>query len=259
MNEKPKNKGNLHIQKIGKRGWISLGVGLLGSIAVYSSNFLAFAFHYFTLLVHEAGHTIFDWIFGYPSIPYFDFVFGGGVTISSQRSLELIAIIYIIFGIFLFVYMNNILTAGIIFTLMIVYSIFAFTFLHHVVDSFMGYGTEVIFGVFCLYMSIRKNALIHILEKPVFAFFGFLFLLHNLKVSYFSITPYLFNPKAETIKDFMNISEEYLPIEPRTISLVLFISCFICMIGVYFMHRYSDWIKRALIKIIDRRNISSGG
>jgi len=43
---------------------------------------LSFLLSPLTIIVHEIGHTVVLWLFGFPAIPAFDFANGGGVTLS---------------------------------------------------------------------------------------------------------------------------------------------------------------------------------
>ena len=55
-------------------------IGLVMAIVFTSISFLRFIFHPIIILVHELGHAVAGWLLGYPSIPSFDFVYGGGIT-----------------------------------------------------------------------------------------------------------------------------------------------------------------------------------
>lgn len=57
-----------------------LGFGLGAAILVYALPFTRFVFSALVTLFHELGHAVVGWLFGYPSIPAFDFVYGGGLT-----------------------------------------------------------------------------------------------------------------------------------------------------------------------------------
>ena len=57
-----------------------MGFGLLAAIGVYALPFTRFVFSAIVTLFHEFGHAVAGWLLGYPSIPAFDFVYGGGMT-----------------------------------------------------------------------------------------------------------------------------------------------------------------------------------
>lgn len=57
-----------------------LGFGLVAAIVVYALPFTRFVFSALVTLFHEFGHAVAGWLFGYVSLPAFDFVYGGGLT-----------------------------------------------------------------------------------------------------------------------------------------------------------------------------------
>lgn len=57
-----------------------LGFGLVAAIAVYAIPFTRFVFSAIVTLFHEFGHAVMGWLLGYPSLPAFDLVYGGGLT-----------------------------------------------------------------------------------------------------------------------------------------------------------------------------------
>ena len=83
---------------IPQAGWRSLAIGWVLAMLLLSSGRLTFIFHPFITLVHELGHAACGWLLGYPAIPAFDFVHGGGVTSHFGRLWVLIGGIYGGFG-----------------------------------------------------------------------------------------------------------------------------------------------------------------
>ena len=57
-----------------------LGFGLVAAIVAYAIPFTRFVFSAIVTLFHEFGHAVAGWLLGYPSIPAFDLVYGGGLT-----------------------------------------------------------------------------------------------------------------------------------------------------------------------------------
>ncbi|HEX2062168.1 MAG TPA: hypothetical protein VHK90_15620, partial [Thermoanaerobaculia bacterium] len=66
--------------RIGAAEWKILGFGLGAAILVYAVPFTRFVFSALVTLFHELGHAVMGWLLGYPSLPAFDFVYGGGFT-----------------------------------------------------------------------------------------------------------------------------------------------------------------------------------
>lgn len=57
--------------------WKSLGTGFMIALVALLVPFLGFIFGYLGILVHELGHAVAAWMFGYPAVPAFDFQYGG--------------------------------------------------------------------------------------------------------------------------------------------------------------------------------------
>ena len=66
--------------RIGRSELKILGLGLAGAIVAYAIPFTRFVFSAIITLFHELGHAVAGWLLGYPSLPAFDFVYGGGFT-----------------------------------------------------------------------------------------------------------------------------------------------------------------------------------
>lgn len=73
----------LQIDQAGRRA-VAIGFGL--AVATALLPILQMLIHSMVVLVHELGHAATGWLFGYPSIPAFDFTYGGGVTTHAGRS-----------------------------------------------------------------------------------------------------------------------------------------------------------------------------
>ncbi len=58
-----------------------MGIGLVLALILPRFPFLNFIFTPILTIVHELGHTVASWLFGYPAYPAFDFQYGGGVTV----------------------------------------------------------------------------------------------------------------------------------------------------------------------------------
>ncbi len=75
--------------RIGKSELKIMGFGLLAAIGAYALPFTRFVFSAIVTLFHEFGHAVVGWLLGYPSIPAFDFVYGGGLTHHGQFHLSI--------------------------------------------------------------------------------------------------------------------------------------------------------------------------
>ena len=66
--------------RIGRAEMVVLGSGLAGAVIAYAIPFTRAVFSALITLFHELGHAVAGWILGYPSLPAFDLVYGGGLT-----------------------------------------------------------------------------------------------------------------------------------------------------------------------------------
>ena len=71
----------------------TVAIGAAAALACVAIPFTRVVFHPLATLVHELGHTVANWVFGRPAIPALDFVHGGGLTWSQDRSRVLVALI----------------------------------------------------------------------------------------------------------------------------------------------------------------------
>lgn len=140
---KPIENGVLHIDREAGK---SLAIGLVTAVVILFFPFLSFVFRYLITLVHEIGHAVWGWLFGYPSIPAFDFTYGGGVTMHQDRHMFIVIIVYALLAWLFYLYRKNHLTLVVLLVITALYTVSAFTSFHSIVILFMGHGTELIFG-----------------------------------------------------------------------------------------------------------------
>ncbi len=76
--------------RVGPKELKILGGGLLAAIVIYAIPFTRFVLSAMVTLFHELGHAVVGWLLGYPSLPAFDFVYGGGLTSYGQFHLSIV-------------------------------------------------------------------------------------------------------------------------------------------------------------------------
>jgi len=148
-------------------------VGAVLAGLVLAVPFLRFVFSYLTILVHELGHAVFAWLFGYPALPSFDFYYGGGFTSYESRKTLLLALVFTGWIAALYLYRNHragLLAVG---TLAGLYTLCALTPLHEHLIGFMGHGAELVFAGLFFYRALSGSAVKIPLERPLYAFLAF--------------------------------------------------------------------------------------
>ena len=134
--------------------------------------FPRFVFGYMGTLLHEFGHTVAAWVFGYPAIPAFNFQHGGGVTSIDDRQWPLMLLCFAGLGWLLWRYRSHRPAWPLLAIPAALYLALAVTRVHEIVITFMGHGMELtIAGVF-LYRALSGSAVKVALERPLYAFLG---------------------------------------------------------------------------------------
>lgn len=93
--------------RIGPAEWKILGFGLAAAIAAYAIPFIRFVFSAIVTLFHELGHAVMGWLMGYPSLPAFDLVYGGGLTHHGEFHRSIAIAIAIVFAYFAYLFREN--------------------------------------------------------------------------------------------------------------------------------------------------------
>lgn len=79
--------------RIGSKELMILGGGLVAAVAAYIFPLTRIVLSALVTLFHEFGHAVVGWFLGMPSLPAFDFVYGGGWTHSGAFRLSLAILI----------------------------------------------------------------------------------------------------------------------------------------------------------------------
>ena len=147
-------------------------VGAILAAVVTVLPFPRFVFGYMGTLLHEFGHTVAAWVFGYPAIPAFNFQHGGGVTSIDDRQWPLMLLWLAGVGWLLWRYRAHRPAWPLLAIPAAVYIALAVTRVHEIVITFMGHGMELtIAGVF-LYRALSGSAVKVAIERPLYAFLG---------------------------------------------------------------------------------------
>lgn len=240
-----------------REGWLSLGAGILITIIILFFPFLTFIFSYLKILVHEFGHAIFGWLFGYPTIPAFDFVYGGGgIAMHQDRRMVLLIVVYLGFCWLFYRYRRNRSTLVVLGITVLLYTLFAFTSLHNILIIFMGHGSELVFAGIFLYRAISGRGIIVAVERPLYAFVGFFIEFLDLRFAYRLITSHSYRVDYEAAKggghwmDFSRIAEEFLHVDLTAVASFFLVCCLFVPFLAFLFFRYQAYIFSVLIKIL---------
>ncbi len=167
--------------RIGSAEWKILGVGLLAAIGVYAVPFLRFVFSALVTLFHELGHAVMGWLMGYPSIPAFDFVYGGGLTHHGGFQIAIALAIAGAFGYGLWLFRENRKSMAIVAVLCIVWLFFVTSeWRRELAFAAAGHLSEFILAGVLFYKALSGSGW-HWpdVERPLGAFVAFFVQIHS--------------------------------------------------------------------------------
>ncbi|MGB0561893.1 MAG: hypothetical protein ACPGVO_08820 [Spirulinaceae cyanobacterium] len=128
-----------------------------------------FILGYFVILVHELGHAIAYWLFGYLAIPTFNFLHGGGITIAVGRLSFLPPLLLMGLAYLCYRYRQNVPTQQTLGIVFLIYALFALTPLHQAAIAAMGHGGELVAIAFCFYAALGQHFCTYPGERFLFA------------------------------------------------------------------------------------------
>jgi hypothetical protein len=242
-------------RRMDKNDWLIMALGLATAGLAFVIGFVKHIFSTFMVLVHEMGHTIFGWIFGYPSLPAFDLVYGGGITLRTQRSTLLVIVIYALLGLAVFSRRRNISAVVLLGGLGVLHAILAFTSMHRVVILFMGHGTELAIASIFIYRALSGAAVSDAVERPLYAAIGFFIVFADTAFAYRLMTSSYHRSAYEGAKggghwmDFSRIAEQYLHTDLTVPVTFFFVCCFFSIITGYLLFRYQEYIRAAITRV----------
>lgn len=244
------NRFKLPGKPIEKAGWQAIGIGFLLAIILRSFAILRILFHGFQVIVHEIGHAIAHWLFGYPAIPAVNILYGGGITISLGQSPLVLGLIYGCFAFFLYHFRYSrrrfILLVGFVG----IYTFFLLTPLSKILMIFMGHGMELIAIVICLYFAIGGYFCRLDIERPLYAMLGFFLLFSDWE----NFREIIFNPDFREFyeqgiggvidNDFVILSRDYFNVDLSIVAGVFLVGCFFTPLVAFLLFRYEKlWLE----------------
>lgn len=145
----------------------------------WTENFVMHLFsvclEYMATFFHELGHTLFAWLYGYPTIPVFDFAHGGGLAISISGQSHLLmgaAIVIAVYGAYRLRDFPPFMIGLAVLAVFILVTGFSDDWHMSVID-FMGPGTEALIAGFLLTRALLNIAPGGAVERFLNAGFGF--------------------------------------------------------------------------------------
>lgn len=219
---------------IERQGWLAAGGGAMGAALVLGTlPFVSGVLSYFLVLVHEMGHAAVGWLYGYPSLPAFDFVYGGGVTTHQDR-LPLIAfLVQAALLALAWVFRRNAASLGLTLGLAAAYGLTAWSDGHEVVILAMGHGFELVIAGIFVHRALSGNACHHEAERMLYGFVGFFVTFYDLRFAHGLVTSSFRREVYQVAKggghwmDFSQLAERHLHVSLEAVAAGFLVFCLV--------------------------------
>lgn len=212
-------------------GWAAVGAGMLLALLTEAWPLLRVLVGHFVVLVHELGHALAGWLLGQPSLPAFDFRYGGGVTLQRAPEPLLIALVYAGLLLLGWLFRENRLSLALVVATVVAYSACVFTSAGEVVIIAMGHGAELFFAGLFLHRALSGSACHHVVERAAYAWIGFHVVFHDLRFSWNLLTsPFQRELYADAKggghwMDFSRLANEFFGVSLETVAGAFFMLC----------------------------------
>jgi len=218
-------------QPLDQAGVKALVIGALLALVVYAIPFTRFVLSYLVILVHELGHCVIAWLFGYPAIPAFDFTYGGGVSFHQGRELVLLAVVWAALAGAIYLVRHRPALRNLLIAAAALHVLLAVTPGHEALQLFMGHGSELVFATIFLYRAATGAACKLPVERPLYAMVGWfteisvLVFCHRLLTDPVSRLDYEQAKGGGHWMDLSRLAEDYFHSGLRPMAGVLLVLC----------------------------------
>jgi len=219
--------------RIDRAGWLAFGGGLLAALLAMQVPLLQVALSGLSVLVHEMGHAAFGWLYGYPSIPAFDFSYGGGVTLQRERSLLILGAVVAAGGYGVYALRAHTLLRNALAALLALHVVIALTPAHEAVILAMGHGGELCFATLALHRALSGRACQLAAERPLYGLMGWFLVLSDaqfawrLRTSAFHSEVYAEAKGGGHWMDFSRLADEHLHTSLEAVATMFLLACFV--------------------------------
>ncbi len=222
--------------------------GLVLAMLMLLSQQVTFIFSYFITLVHELGHAFTAWSFGYPAIPAFDFLYGGGLTVNLSRLPLLVTLLYAALAFLVYRYRHNPLTLKLLLVFIGLYTCTAFTPLHSILQIAMGHGFELLFAGIFLYRGLSGYGCRYSIERPLYAMLAFFTTFRGINFSWRLLVDRTYRLIYEEGKgglldhDFVRLAGDYFGVDLSVVAAGFLLCCLATPVMTALLFRYrSRW------------------
>jgi hypothetical protein len=235
--------------------WLVLASGPVFALAIMCLPMLNHIFMTLTTLVHEMGHTLVGWVFGYPALPAFDLQYGGGVTATMPRSVLLLAVFYSVMAFLVYTYRKNTFSLMFLCALLAIHILLSVTKLHDVVFLMMGHGMELVIAGIFFYRALSGAAVVHSIERPLYSIISWFIVLSDFRFAYRLATSAHVRRLYEQAKggghwmDFSRVAEDYLHTDLKVVAAFFFVATLLPLVLGFLSFRYQEYLRRVVMRM----------
>lgn len=165
-------------------GWRAAAIGTALAVATLLFPLLQMLIQYMVVLIHELGHAAAGWAFGFPSIPAFDFLFGGGVTSHGARAPWLVGLVVAGWIALVWQVREHTLLWRTGLAILGAYGLALITGADDVLIIAMGHGAELLFAALFLGRALTGVGCKIAAERPLYAWISVYIVLFDLRFAW---------------------------------------------------------------------------
>jgi hypothetical protein len=252
----PADEGPLRSPPLSKAAWRALGIGFAIAFVIWLVPYTNLLFDPLTTIIHELGHTLFAWSYGYQAVPAFDFSEGGGVSlIPEERSIPIVVGVYLVLAILLWRVRRHPPTVIALLLMGLGHSLVMWSSWHQGVILAMGHGMELVFAAVFLYRAMTGTTLLQADERPAYAMVGFLILLN--RVSFFhklatdgDFQAWYLDGKSYADNDLVQIADFFWKTSIAHLAQLFVVACFLMPFVARLFYRFEGPMWRCAARFI---------
>jgi len=140
----------------------------------------------------------------------------------------------------------------------LVHLVLTFTRLNEVLILFMGHGTELLIAGIFFYRALSGAAVVHSVERPLYAAIAFFAVFSDLGFGYRLVTSPFARAEYADAKggghwmDFSRIAIDHLHVNLTAVASVFFICCLITLPLGFLAFRYQEYLREGLRRLVAR-------
>lgn len=237
-------------------GWRALAIGAGLAAASFALPFVGVLVGMFVVLAHEMGHAVAGWLFAKPSIPAFDFVYGGGVTAHLDRSLPLLLAIYGGFAFLAWVFRHNRTSLALAAGLAGFHALLVVTGGDRAFITAMGHGGELLIAALFLHRAISGRGCKLEAERPLYAWIAFHIVLHDVRFAWGLMTSDLARELYGEAKggghwmDFDVLARQVLHVPLEAVAAAFLAACLVAPLVPLLGHWQRPRVERAMGRLL---------